>query len=344
MISLAPLKQRGFSLLTGYKTYRDLCDRQWTIHPSEKTSSPAAIYLNGELDKVTNVQEETTYAAELKRVQGGIVEHAATVAYRLQDVMMHGGYVYKNAMKYTLLLQKESLIAWGGVERIAEAAIGCTFVGNRYFGHWLTDNLTLTLAAQRLAMAVRPSQPLTNHQQEYSDYLDIYCTPIKNARFKELIIIDDYGQNQYKYERYESIRSKFKETSTYQSVPGVMLLRGSSGVKRILVNENEVAEFLRNQGFIIIDPQKMSVRDIIAKTLGANVVVSVEGSQLIHGLFTLSPSGTMLTLQPPYRFNNVFKDYTDCLGLKYAFVVGQQVTNGFEISIEDLARTLDIIG
>lgn len=346
MISFAPLVQRGFRLLMGRKTYRELCDRQWTLHPSENITSPPAIYLGGELDKVIGVQEETTYAAELKRVQGGVIEHAGTTAYRLRDVTIYNGYVYKKSMKYPLTTAKESLIGFGKLDKIPEAALGCTFVGNRYFGHWLTDNLTLTLAAQQLATAIRPAYKFTDHQQEYSNFLDIHCEPVAKAKCKELIFIDDYGQNRYKRERYDYIRSKlrsqFKENSA-QSVQGVMLLRGKSGVQRLLVNENEIAEYLRNQGFIIVDPQAMSAREIVTKTLGAKVVVGAEGSQLVHGLFTLSGSGTIVTLQPPYRFNNVFKDYTDCLGLRYGFVVGQQVANGFEINIEDLARTLDMI-
>jgi len=128
-----------------------------------------------------------------------------------------------------------------------------------------------------------------------------------------------------------------------QSGQKVMLLRGNSGTKRSLVNENEIAEFLSSQGFVIVDPQKMSVDEILFETLGAEIVVGVEGSQLAHGLFPLGAAGTILTLQPPDRFNNVFKDYTDCLGLNYSFVVGNPVTGGFEIRIEDLARTLDMV-
>jgi len=343
MINLALLKQRGWRLLTGGKTYKDLCDRQWTLHPSEKSVSAPAIYLDGELDKVTGVQEETTYTAEIQRVQGGIQEHAATIAYRLRDVIIYDGYVYKRAMKSPLTTAKESLLGSGELENIPEAALACTFIGNRYFGHWLTDDLPLTLAAQQLAKAVRTAQRLTDHQQEYSNFLGIHSTPVNKARFKELSFIEDFGQNEYKRERYEYIRSKFKNISSHQAVQGVMLLRGSSGVQRLLVNENDIAEFLRNQGFTIIDPQKLSAREIVLQTLGAKIVVGVEGSQLVHGLFTPSELGVMLTLQSPYRFNNVFKDYTDCLGLKYSFVVGKQVSNGFEISIEDLARTLDLI-
>lgn len=341
MINLLLLKQRGWRLLTGRKTYQDLCDKQWTLCPSEKLISPPAIYLDGELDKVTAVQEETTLAYEVRRIQGGMQEHAATTAYRLRDAQIHNGYVYKRAVKVPLTTAKASFLSSDKLENFSEAALACTFSGNRYFGHWMTDDLTLTLAAQQLAKAVRTSQKLTHHQVEYSHLLGIDSTPVANAQFKELILIEDVGQNKFKRERYEQIRSKLKNLSSPQAGQGVMLLRGSSGKQRSLLNETEVADFLGNQGFTIIDPQKTSAREIALQTLGAKIVVGVEGSQLTHGLFTLKESGVMLTLQPPYRFNNVYKDYTDCLGLKYSFVVGKQVADGFEISIEDLAKTLD---
>lgn len=343
MINLPLLKQKGWRLLTGRKPYQDLCDKRWTLCPGEKLVSSSAIYLDGELDKVTAVQEETTYAYELQRVQGGIKAHAATTAYRLRDVQIHSGYVYKRAMKFPLTTAKESFLNLGEIENIPEAALACTLCGNRYFGHWMTDDLSLTLAAQQLAKAVRTSQKLSNHQVEYSNLFDIYSTPVTKAQFKELIIIEDFGQNKFKHERYKYIRSKLKEISSFQASQGVMLLRGNSGNQRSLLNENEVAEFLSDQGFTIVDPEKTSAREIVLQTLEAKIIVGVEGSQLVHGLFTIGEEGVMLTLQPPYRFNNVYKDYTDCLGLKYSFVVGKQVVNGFKVSIEDLARTLDKI-
>ncbi len=117
----------------------------------------------------------------------------------------------------------------------------------------------------------------------------------------------------------------------------------ASTCKITTVNEDEVAEFLKNQGFAIINPSRISASEIVRQTLGAKLIVGVEGSQLTHGLFSMADDGTLLTLQPPYRFNNVYKDYTDCLGMKYAFVVGKEVADGFEINLEDLARTLDKI-
>ena len=341
MINLTLLKQRGWRLLTGRKSYQDMSDKQWTLHPNEESVSAPAIYLDGELDKVTAVQEETTYAYELRRIQGGIQEHLATTAYRLRDVQIYNGYLYKRALKFPLTTAKETLFGRDELENIPNAALACTLDGNRYFGHWMTDDLTLTLAAQQLAKAIRTSQKLTVHQAEYKDLLNIHSTSVTKAQCKELIIVEDFGQNKFKRERYEYMRSKLKEVSSLRAGRGVMLLRGKTGIERSLLNENEIANFLREQGFTIIDSQSMSAREIARQTLGAKIVVGVEGSQLMHGLFTIGEGGTMLMLQPPYRFNNIYKDYADCLGLKYSFVVGKQVANGFEISLETLARTLD---
>lgn len=343
MIDLTLLTQRVLRLTTGRKTYQEVCDKQWTLCPGESVVSPPAIYLDGELDKVTAVQPETTYAHEIGRIQGCKIEHGATTAYQLRNAHLLNGYVYKGPMKHTLATTKESLFNSSVTEYIPKAALASTFSGIRYFGHWLTDDLTLALAAQQLATAVTVERKLTEHQVEYSNLFDIHTVPVTQAKCGELIIIDDAGQNRFKRERYEYMRSQLKKFGLVHSHRGVMLLRGTSGVQRLLVNENEVAEFLKDRGFAIINASKMSATEIVRQTRGAKVIVGVEGSQLTHGLFSMADDGTILTLQPPYRFNNVYKDYTDCLGMKYAFVIGKEVSDGFEINLEDLARTVDKI-
>lgn len=343
MLNLALLNQRAWRLLRGRKTYRDLCDQQWILYPSEQMMSLPAIYLDGELDKVTAVMNETTYAFEEQRIHGGMREHAATLAYRLKDAQLYDGHIYKQAMKFPLVVGKASYVGSGQVEEISEAALACTYSGNRYFGHWMTDDLPLTLAAQKLAKPFRTAQTQTHHQTEYSELLDIHSTPTSKAHFKELILVEDFGQNSFKRERYQHIRSKLKGIAPLQSKKGVMFLRGSSGAQRFLLNENEVAHFLQKQGFTIIDPQQTPAKEIVLQAIGAKIIVGVEGSQLSHGLFTVEDGGAILALQPPYRFNNVYKDRTDCLGLRYGFLVGKEIDQGFEISLDDLARTLDKI-
>jgi hypothetical protein len=343
MINLPLLKQRGLRLLTGRKTYKDLSDQQWTLCAAESSISPPAIYLPGELDKVTGVIEQTTYKTQLQRIKGGLTQHAATTAYRLRNVEIHDGYIYKGAMKLPLTTTKESWFNQDKTEYISEAALACTFCGNRYFGDWMNNDVLLNLAARELAMAVRTSQTLSPNQIEYSHLFEINSTPVTHAKFKELIIIEDYAQNQFKRRRYQYLRNKIKPLGSSLVSPGVMLLRGKSGVQRCLVNEDKIAEFLRSQGFIIIDPEQTPATEIVRQIVGTKMIIGVEGSQLANGLFTVADNGVILTLQPPYRFNNVYKGRGDCLGIKYAFVVGREVEGGFEISIEDLVKTLEKI-
>ncbi|EKQ67661.1 hypothetical protein OsccyDRAFT_3944 [Leptolyngbyaceae cyanobacterium JSC-12] len=343
MIHLAPFKQRVLRLIQGHKTYQAVCDRQWTLAPSVCSTHPPAIYLNGELDKVTEVASTTTYAAELKRIQGGMVEHDATIAYQLHNVHFLNGYVYRGAMKHVLVTSKESFLSQGSTNIISDAALACTWVGNQFFGHWLVDDLTLTLAAQQLAMAITVEKQWTCHQIQYSTLFNIQSSPVRQAFCKNFIIIDDIGQNQFKQERYQILRTKLKQHCLAAPHPGVMFLRKATGAPRSLVNEIAIADFLQSQGFTILEAETLSAEEIVQATVGAKIVVGVEGSQLVHGLFAMADDGVMLTLQPPFRFNNVYKDYTDCLGARYAFVVGKLVGTGFEIAIDDLARTLDKI-
>lgn len=344
MLNTIPLKRRMRRFLAGKpQTYQEVSDKHWILCPAEESHTPSAIYLDGELDKVTGVVENLSFEFEAKRIKGTIKEHRATIAYQLTQAYILDGYVYKGAMKYALASTQESFLGSKVTDNIPKAALACTWCGNRYFFHFMCDDLPLTLAAQQLAEAIVVSRQPYKHEPDYRHLLGTKVPSVKRTVCDELIIIDDVGQNQFKRKRYENLRSSLKRLEPLQTNHGVMILRGTSGSKRLLKNEIEIAQFLQSLGFSIIDPEKMSVREIASCTLGAKLIVGVEGSHLAHGIFSMADGGTILTLQPPDRFHNIYKDYTDCMDMHYAFVVGQQVTGGFTIEPEDLARTLDKI-
>jgi hypothetical protein len=74
---------------------------------------------------------------------------------------------------------------------------------------------------------------------------------------------------------------------------------------------------------------------------GARLVVGVEGSHMLHALYAICDGGSVCLMQPPNRFNNVMKDYADCLNLQYGFTIGLQEADGFTIEVEKLKRVLD---
>lgn len=344
MINITPIKYKILrGLARRIKTYQEVSDKHWILCPSESSTSPPAIYLDGELQKITAVNKYSSYDFEMERIRGIRRENAATIAYRIRDIQILDGYLYKGAMKQMLVNAKESLFGPGVSDYLPKAALACTLCGNQFFGHWLTDDLTLSLAAQHLAEAITVVRKPYIHESEYRSLFGIQASTVTRVQCGELIIITDFGQNKFKRQRYEFLRSRLKVLEPLHSNHGIMIRRGTRGGQRILTNEAEIERFLETQGFTIIDPEGLSAKEIVRQALGAKIVVGVEGSHMVHGLFSMMDSGTLCILQPPHRFNNVFKDYTDNLGMRYAFVVGKPVANGFMIELQDLARTLNKI-
>jgi hypothetical protein len=76
--------------------------------------------------------------------------------------------------------------------------------------------------------------------------------------------------------------------------------------------------------------------------MDARIVVSVEGSHLSHVVLSMADNGVLLVLQPPDRFATVYKEYTDCVHMRFGFVVCDKSHTGFVVNMDDLRRTLDL--
>lgn len=124
----------------------------------------------------------------------------------------------------------------------------------------------------------------------------------------------------------------------------MFLFRGTTGAARTLANEEEVAEALRPLGIIPVHPERMSLADLSRALWGARLVVGVEGSQMFHGLYTAAEGAAFLALMPPARFGNILKNYTDCLGMNYGFVVGEPQGTTFSVRLDEVFRVIDLLG
>lgn len=344
MFNQALLRNLIIRTFTGRKGPAQVCDKSWVLWPYERKVTRPSIYLEHTLDRVTGVCEFTNLQRELKLIQGGDREYGPTLAYQVRDVEIIDGHFYKGAMKYSIKEGRDKLWLNSTIEEIREAQLVASWYGNRFFGHWLRDEPTASI------MDFSPFQQLSvhrlpyTHEAGYRELFQIHSKSIGLARCRELIIFDDYSQNSFKQRRYEHFRAALKERGIGGTThPGVFIRRGTSGVARTLVNERAIEEFLQSIGFAIIDQESLSVPEIMQKMAGARVVASVEGSQMAHGIYGIAEGGTFLALQPPYRFNNPYKDYADCLDVNYSFIVGEEAPGGFIISLEDLQKTLDKI-
>lgn len=346
-VDLTPLIYRVQRAFGGRPRLADVCDRQWEVAPATVATAPPALYLPHELDKVTACTDLTNFDRETKRLRGGRREHAATVAYRIPGATILEGSVYKGPLRYPLVLEKRApwSAARASPEQRGDEVLACSLFGTLFFGHWVTDDLTLELAAAALGTPLAVSRAPYGHEPAYRRVLDLPRPPTAtHARCRSLTVLEDASLNQFKRQRYQELRRRLQSRFPPAGRHGVLLRRGSSGRRRVLVNEPEVEAFCQSRGFAVIDPQAMPVEQLMQQMMGAAIVIGVEGSQLAHGLLAMSDDGVLLVLEPPHLFNNTFKDHTDCLELGYAFVVGSRAAqDGFRIDLDELARTLDLV-
>ncbi|MDH3201719.1 MAG: glycosyltransferase family 61 protein [Myxococcales bacterium] len=85
-----------------------------------------------------------------------------------------------------------------------------------------------------------------------------------------------------------------------------------------------------------------SVNEIIEVSRDAAIIAGAERSAVYHGILACAPDAAVVCIMPPYRFNNVLKDHTDCLGMRYGFVVGEGTADSFTVPPDMLLRTLDL--
>lgn len=319
----------------------DVAEKSWILSPAEATIIPRAFYDEDDLVRVTGVDADSSREIEWGRIRGGALEYRASMAYQLRDAVLSKGHVILPQL--ILRVTTDPLPLWGRyVETEVETALlTATFNGSRYFGHWMMDELTRILAAPRIGQPVAPPRPLSNHQRDYLNLLDLAQAERSDVRFQRLVIVDERNQNSDRRERYQELRKRARRGRHVVPCEGVMLLRRRTGVSRILVNEEELAKQLAQRGFRTMCPTEHTVEEILDACLEAKIVLGVEGSQMMHALFVMKDEGTLFVLQPPNRFNNILKTYCDGLGIRYAFTVGHARAEGFFVDPAKVMRLLD---
>ncbi len=332
-------------------TLESVAVNTWEIAPSDTSITPPAFYLPNQLERITGWR----FASEHPRrtLEGGItIDHGATRGFLLKDVCLIDGAFYKNNAHSWMSPRTNRLPRIHIDNEIDRGAVYCTAGGNKWFGSWIMDDcVTYPLAcAEGIPVTTKEEvnfQTVTRtyiaHAPGYENWLSMKPARVNNTFFRELVIFGDLNNNQHKHQRFRTLRDQLLSHVNVGTHPGVFILRGGGGDPRLLQNELELAEHLRDhRGFRILDPTKTEVPDIVATCAGAKTVVGVEGSQLIHGIVLLQPGCSILTLQPPDRFVSAYKHVADRELQHFGFVVGKARGKGFYIDPVEVDRTLDL--
>lgn len=317
--------------------------KSWTIAAGLHARRRRAHYLDGQLERVVATHCESNMAYELARLSDGAVDHAPTLGFSFRDARMLAGCVYSGRFRYVTSEARPPFVDLRPVEERELGVLSSSYIGNRYFGHWLTDDSTLHRAARRIGPPVAGVRPRYVHRAGYEQILDLERDFVDRSVFRELVVIDDHGMNPDRVARLRELRGRFQPLRAAHPAPGVYIRHGRSGEPRHLQGEEQIEARLARRGFVSIEPETMTPEEVVRTITGASTIVGLESSALAPGIFGLADGGAWLNLMPPTRFNNIFKDYLDALEMHYGFVVGTPVSDGFRIDADEVERTLDLL-
>jgi Glycosyltransferase 61 len=226
------------------------------------------------------------------------------MAHWLRDATLLDGSIYSRGYRHELRpWGRRSRVGFkvaGDVAEIEQGALASTSLGSTWWGHWLEDEVPLQMLAEQYGPAVAHQREPYRDEAVFRTLLQV-TEPARFgvALFKELLVLDDHAQNPLKAARYHVLRGRAAHRPV--GVPRLFLSRGTSGARRILVNEAAIRARLEAEGFTTVDVGAVSADELIAACSGASVVVSVEGSHLAPLLYLMRDFGTMVILNPPYQ-------------------------------------------
>lgn len=320
------------------------------VSPAEKGTLPKAIFLESQIEKITGVHEfATSLADEVQGIHASQEEHAATRAYKCRDVCISHNAAFGAKGGIRKLTYARASYGPTRIEREVDLAALCsTQSGNDYFAHFIFDDACLHFLARDFAPPFFSSTklPRTDHSLSYLDALGIDYVERPSVLVRNLWIFDDVGLNTHRRQRLETMSRLIRSVDDGLKSPaplGAFIRRGKNGAKRGLVNQFEVEAFLTSQGFVVVDPDTQSVDEIRACLRNVPVIIGVEGSHLVHGLFNLAPGGVMICIQPAQRFNVIFRYLANALRLQWGFVVAEGSKESFRVSLDELKATLDLV-
>lgn len=316
---------------------------RWTMAPACRRYVRPAKFLPGQLERI-RAAHFGTVAEVIRDFRGGYdALQGETLGFRARHVDLVDGVLYAARANRSLRPRTRPLPLYAVPREVATGAVYESWVGNRWFGNWLTEDCLTYRLAERHGFPVTTRLPSGGHVTRYAERLGIHPATVGRVHFDELVFFRDSSQNLDKQARAEELRLRLMANISAPEHPGVFLLRGSSGDCRLLANERVVAERLAlERDFRVLDPSLATVDEIIFHCAGAKVIAGVEGSHLVHGLAVMPRGAMLFVIQPPDRAVAALKIITDRQDQGYAFVVGKGKQDHFIVDWMEVERTLDL--
>lgn len=342
-VFLPPLSKMRRALSPN-RTLGDVASRRWIVHPEETFASPAAVFIEEELERITGFSAFSSADVELGRIRARSVVRRPVELFELDDVTFCNGDLFAGEIKRFIRGLRRSWAAWIDADVDDGGVLCSSWLGLLYFGHWLAEDEADRIRSAEFGPASVLRSVPTPHKRAYTRLFGTAAAELPDTcHVRRLRFVETELCCRYRDEPWAAMTRAIERSFPAEPHVGCMLLRGGSGTARLLVNEAEVAAHLHARGFRIVDPQSATLEEILTQASGSRIVVGVEGSQLAHGFHCLPADGrrAFLVLQPPNRFGCIDKERCDRKGALYGFSIGRPAGDGFAIDLASVDRVLD---
>ena len=215
-VSAVPYVRLAKRLLLGPGSLEDASFQQEILCPDQKTTIPPPVFLPSQLDKVITQKYDTrgwgrkTRKDAIAEMTSTAVTYAPTIAYHIKHAVLFDGCVYVGRFKQPIAHTSLFISSASEPRQIKTCALASSFLGTKFFGHWLTDDCTRYVLAEKLDTTLCVRMPAYPHRQQYQTYFNQSWAPTDRAFIDHLIVFQDFSQNSFKLERYRHLRNRIK--------------------------------------------------------------------------------------------------------------------------------------
>ncbi|MEZ5758830.1 MAG: glycosyltransferase 61 family protein [Emcibacteraceae bacterium] len=292
---------------------------------------------------VTHVVKGTTPEQQWRRTKKRMVVHEATVKFKFKNVLatpagffsLDGQHIIGKRHLINPIFSKT-------IHIIDKGFFASSFVTNTYFGHWLIDGIATSLLKEKDEELYLWAPPSWGHTTTYLDILGIETIKHDYVFFKNMTYCFDRGMNTNRRARIRKLKSVISTKSSSQKGKKVYVRRGQTGISRVINNEDALNDQLKKMGFLIIDVDAPA-EEIINACSGAELTLSIEGSNFAHLLLGATTGATHIIINPAAQFNNLLADYMLALGDTMHTVVAESEGAGYRVDIPRLTKLIENI-
>jgi capsular polysaccharide biosynthesis protein len=241
-----------------------------------------------------------------------------------------GGEVASSTLHsdYTYKLYQEHL-ASTNVLHLDQIAIVQDLASPHNYCHWVCDWLPRVLTMRehlRGEIAVPFGEPLSKYQTEFLAFVpDVRAfhfprqTVIRAKKIQLLTSSADMRHPAYfaHPEMLATLRRHYREVEPVKGLDNVYISRASTPRRRLL-NERELQAALAAEGFLIVEPEKLSVSEQIAIFKGARCLVGTHGAGLVNLVFAEN-CRKLVEIFPPTYGTFAYQMIADALGVNYSY-------------------------